>query len=311
MLDYSISSLCHKSGSYRFYYLCTPDHLAYIGDAESGSGMHFSPARKDPWLNNHSNGSCWDGGPRSTCNPSSIATPIKCTRKYASKPQTVSDGCHPRLGRLLRPQDLPAENVVQRIFAWMAADRTTSATHKRLLTPVHPLLGDHLIDARHLLRLGDHNGANDDDPAFEASFFACYQARPATEGNLSAVTVLDLLQKRTVHFCSRYNTVTGASAPPRPPSHPPLAPSSLIALLSPIEAGQTVYRTPQTYVVVRAWPRANAIPNRSLVHFDAPALSQLRLYKLFHAIEEHFIPEVGHVFNEHLTARGFPPPSSR
>ena len=181
----------------------------------------------------------------------------------------------PRLGRLLRPQDLPAENVVQRIFAWMAADRTTSATHKRLLTPVHLLLGDHLIDARHLLRLGDHNGANDDDPAFEASFFACYQARPATEGNLSAVTVLDLLQKRTVHFCSRYNTVTGASAPPRPPSHPPLAPSSLIALLSPIEAGQTVYRTPRTYVVVRAWPRANAIPNRSLVHFDAPALSQL------------------------------------
>ena len=180
--------------------------------------MHFSPARKDPWLNNHSNGSCWDGGPRSTCNPSSIATPIKCPRKYASKPQTVSDGCHPRLGRLLRPQDLPAENVVQRIFAWMAADRTTSATHKRLLTPVHLLLGDHLIDARHLLRLGDHNGANDDDPAFEASFFACYQARPATEGNLSAVTVLDLLQKRTVHFCSRYNTVTGTSAPLTLPS---------------------------------------------------------------------------------------------
>ncbi|KAH9988326.1 hypothetical protein BJV77DRAFT_1161051 [Russula vinacea] len=141
----------------------------------------------------------------------------------------------------------------------MAADRNTSATHKRLFTSVHLLLGDHLIDARHLLGLGDHNGANDDDPAFEASFFACYQARPATQENLSAVMVLDLLQKRTVHFCSRYNTVT--------------------------EAGQTVYRTSRTYVVVRAWPRANAIQNRSLVHFDAPALSQLRLYKLFHAIE--------------------------
>jgi hypothetical protein len=36
------------------------------------------------------------------------------------------------------------------------------------------------------------------------------------------------------------------------------------------------------------------------------ALSQLRLHKLFHAIEEHFAPEVGHVFDEHLTAGGFP-----
>ena len=126
----------------------------------------------------------------------------------------------PRLGRLLRPQDLPAENTVQHIFAWMATDRNTSATHKSLLTPVHLLLGDHLIDARHLLGFGDHNGANNDDPALEASFFACYQACPATpwplRRTLSAVTVLDLLQKRTVHSCSRYNTVTGASAPPRP-----------------------------------------------------------------------------------------------
>ena len=145
----------------------------------------------------------------------------------------------------------------------MAADRNTSATHKRLFTSVHLLLCDHLIDARHLLGLGDHNGAKDDNPAFEASFFACYQARPATEENLSAVMVLDLLQKRTVHFCSRYNTVTGTSAPLRPPSHPPLAPSSLIALLPPLEAGQMVYHTCRKHVVVRAWPRANAIPNRS------------------------------------------------
>ena len=55
---------------------------------------------------------------------------------------------------------------------------------------------------------------NDDDPAFEASFCARYQARPATQENLSAVTVLDLLQKRTVQFCGRFNPVTGASAPP-------------------------------------------------------------------------------------------------
>ena len=70
-------------------------------------------------------------------------------------------------------------------------------------------------------------------------------------------------------------------APPRPSSHPPLAPSSLIALLPPLEAVQTVYHTPRKEVVVCAWPRANAIPNRSLAHFDARAL----LHKPFHAVE--------------------------
>ena len=59
-----------------------------------------------------------------------------------------------------------------------------------------------------------NNKAGDDDPAFEASFCARYQARPATRENLSAVTVLDLLQKRTVQVCGRFNPVTGASAPP-------------------------------------------------------------------------------------------------
>ena len=74
-------------------------------------------------------------------------------------------------------------------------------------------------------------------------FFACYQARPATRDNLSAVTVLNLLQKCVVHFCSQFNIVTGASAPPPPrhPSRPPLA-HSLIALLPLLEAGQAVPR---------------------------------------------------------------------
>ena len=49
-------------------------------------------------------------------------------------------------------------------------------------------------------------------------FFARYQARPTTQDNLSAVTVLNLLQKCVVHFCSQFNIVTGASAPPLPSS---------------------------------------------------------------------------------------------
>ena len=45
-----------------------------------------------------------------------------------------------------------------------------------------------------------------------------HPSRPATQGNLSAVTVLNLLQKCVVHFCSQFNIVTGASAPPPLPS---------------------------------------------------------------------------------------------
>ena len=42
---------------------------AYVDDAESGSGKHFSPlarTRGSIAINLHSNGSRWDGGPRST-----------------------------------------------------------------------------------------------------------------------------------------------------------------------------------------------------------------------------------------------------
>ena len=45
-----------------------------------------------------------------------------------------------------------------------------------------------------------------------------HPSRLATQRNLSAVTVLNLLQKCAVHFCSEFNTITGASAPPLLPS---------------------------------------------------------------------------------------------
>ena len=87
----------------------------------------------------------------------------------------------------------------------------------------------------------------------------------------------------------------------RPP-RPPLASYSLIALLPPLEAGQTMYRASRKHVIVRAWPRANAIPDRSLAHFDAWALSQLRLLQPFCAVEEL---STVHIFGEHFAAGGF------
>ena len=91
----------------------------------------------------------------------------------------------------------------------------------------------------------------------------------------------------------------------RPP-RPPLVSYSLIAFLPPLEAGQMMYRALRKHVVVRARPRANAIPDRSLAHLNAWALSQLRLHKPFRAAEELSNPDVGQVFDEHLTPGGFP-----
>ena len=105
-------------------------------------------------------------------------------------------------------------------------------------------------------------------------------------------------------FCKSARCSFEADSTPslvRPP-RPPIASYSLIALL-PLEAGQTMYRARRKPVVVRAWPRANAIPDRSLAHFDAWALSQLRLLKSFCAVKEL---STIHVFDEHFTAGGFP-----
>ena len=94
VLDHSIPSLYHKRGSYRFHYLCTPDYLAYVGDAESGSGKRFSPLARTRGSITNSTGPAWmeDQG-RPATHPRSRRRD-KCTRKYAGKPQTVSDGYH-------------------------------------------------------------------------------------------------------------------------------------------------------------------------------------------------------------------------
>ena len=102
------------------------------------------------------------------------------------------------------PQDLPADNAVRRFWTsphnrpFTSSSATISLTRNtcseittRPMTMTLPL--------RHL-------------------FFARYQVRMATQDNLSAVTVLNLLQKCVVHFCSQFNIVTGASAPPPLPS---------------------------------------------------------------------------------------------
>ena len=67
-----------------------------------------------------------------------------------------------------------------------------------------------------------------------------------------------------------------------------------------------MYRARRKDVVVRTWPRANAIPDHSLAHFDAWALSQLQRHKPFCEAEELSNPDVGQVIYEHLTAGGFP-----
>jgi hypothetical protein len=145
--------------------------------------------------------------------------------------------------------------------------------------------------------LRDYNEADNDDPAFEASF------TPGRSGKFECRDGVKSAAKVRCALCSEFNTITGASAPP-------LLPSSCCSFVNrdhPCSKSWPDCAAPTgSTFAVRAWPRANAIPNRSLVHFDAPALSQLQLHKLFRAIEEHFTPEVWHVFDEHLTADGFP-----
>lgn len=110
------------------------------------------------------------------------------------------------------PEDQPAENAVQRLFARMAADRDISAQEA-----VHLLLGEQLVgcsrsfvnlnahvDAAYLLR--EERDLDDDDPAFEDSFFAKYQSRPVELEALNAVEV-----------CKRFNLKRRASALFYPP----------------------------------------------------------------------------------------------
>ena len=136
-------------------------------------------------------------------------------------------------------------------------------------------------------------------------FFARCQARTATQDNLSAVTVLNLLQKCVVHFCGQFNIVTGASAPPRP-AVPPL-PSSSYAFAN---------RAPPSF---RSRPGC-ASPTGSTSPF-APGLaptpsrtpsptSTSRLCPNYdctsRSAQELSTRDIGQVFNKHLTAVGFP-----
>ena len=153
-LNYFIPSLshppvCHERGSCRFHCSCIPDDLSYVDDAESGSREHFSPARNGHGSIITPNRSCSDGGPTSTCNPSSIATPRSSTLANARANLRPTGTASPWTTFVpAMSQDLPAENAVRRLFAGMTAD---TSPHKRSFTL---LLGDHLVDAQHLLR--DH-----------------------------------------------------------------------------------------------------------------------------------------------------------
>ena len=66
-----------------------------------------------------------------------------------------------------------------------------------------------------------------------------------------------------------------------------------------------VYHARQKHIIIRAWPHANTILNRSLAHFDAWAL-----HMPFHAVEESFTLDVMHLrWAPHR--RWLPPPSPR
>ncbi|KAH9997106.1 hypothetical protein BJV77DRAFT_1157159 [Russula vinacea] len=167
--------------------------------------------------------------------------------------------------------------------------QTGTSPHKRPFIDVHLLLSDRLIDAQHLPR--DHNKTDHDDPVFEASFSTPHTFGPSQDVQLvllftdrAATSTLEvtaltriprqhspwaIMRFRPGHSgeFDQFNIVTGASAPPRYPSRPPLAPS-LIALLPLLEAGQAVPR-------------------------PLEALSQLRLHKSFRVIKELSTPDVG------------------
>ena len=131
-------------------------------------------------------------------------------------------------------------------------------------------------------------------------FFAHYQARPATRDNLSAVTVLNLLQKCVVHFCSQFNIVTGASALPLPSSScafadraPPSSRHWPNGVPCPPEAPRSLRLASR-----RRYPGPLLRPTRGpCPNYDCTSRS---------AQSKSCTPEVGQVFNKHLTAGGFP-----
>jgi hypothetical protein len=108
-----------------------------------------------------------------------------------------------------------------------------------------------------------------------------YQARPATQGDLSAV-----------QLCGKFDTVIRLSAPSSFPTF------CFLTGCTPdyLEADQTVYCT------------AHAIPVLLDSQIDKRTLSQLRLlvYKPFRAVEGLSTPTTEHISSQHLASGGFP-----
>ena len=144
---------------------------------------------------------------------------IRYISKYVSKPETASESYWSALRDFCSriPEDQPAENAVQRLFARMAADRDISAQEA-----VHLLLSKQLVgcsrafvnvnahvNAAYLLR--EDFGLDDEDPAFEESFFAKYQKRPIRLEGLNAVELcrqFDLRQGASWFSCAHRHPLT-------------------------------------------------------------------------------------------------------
>ena len=193
-----IPAQCYKRGSCRFHfpYPVTPCPRAFVDSSGRVPRKCFAAHRNDPWLNQHSKLVLL--GWRANVDMQPVLdreAAITYIAKYASKPETLSESYHAALNGFCSrlPAGLPAESAVQRLFARMAADRDISAQEA-----VHLLLGDHLVgcsrsfvnlnsqvDAPHALR--NAVGLDDDDTAFQESFFSQYQARPDHLGHLNAI----------------------------------------------------------------------------------------------------------------------------
>jgi hypothetical protein len=223
---------------------------------------------------------------------------IRYISKYASKPETASDSYYSALNEFCcrLPQDLPAEHAVRRLFARMASDRDISAQEA-----VHLLLGDSLVgcsrsfvnlnagsDAAHILR--ETGDVDDEDAAFQESFFTRYEHRPPELDNLNALL-----------FCSKYDVVKRAYL-----TFPPPFTSSSRSQPRCLEHGVDICRERRKEVIFRAWPRATTIPPFTDTKFDEWALTQLRIYKAFRNVEELRTPNIKAVFSEHLANNGFP-----
>ena len=104
------------------------------------------------------------------------------------------------------PQDLPADNTVRRF--WTSPHNRPFTSSSATISLTHDTCSEITTRPMTMTLPSGH------------LFFARYQARTATQDNLSAVTMLNLLQKCIVHFCSQFNIVTGAPHRPTPPTLP-------------------------------------------------------------------------------------------